>query len=133
MCGEAALVCGTKEPDIHFCCSAAKIVNTTLDAPLSWRNFAETLQHYKISIGEKDAREAYLDCLAEACLAEKMDEIYATGDEFSNLSDAAEEAEEAGDTETSRRLAKEADEKAQQQMKILRDARAKAESLASVL
>lgn len=133
VCGEKALACETRNEGIHFCCSASKIVNTTLEAPLSWADFAATLQHYEIRISEKDAREAYVDCLAEACLEEKIGEISAMGSEFASISEAAEEAEGTGDTETARKLQTEANSKAMSQMMLVRSTRAKAESLASVL
>lgn len=133
VCGGSALSCATKDADLHFCCSAEKIQHPSLEAPLSWEHFVATLCHYGINMGKADTKDAYVDYLAEACTSDKSDDLIAAGDAFTSLSDAAEEAAEAGDLEKSRKLADSAHEKAQEMMGIARKAREEAEMLAEAL
>lgn len=133
ICGSSALSCATKDADLHFCCSAEKIQHPSLEAPLSWEHFVATLRHYGISMEKADTKDAYVDYLAEACTSDKSDDLIAAGDAFTNLSDAAEKAAEAGDLEKSRKLADSAHEKAQEMMGIARKAREEAEVLATAL
>lgn len=133
VCGRAALACETEDPDIHHCCSAAKIMNPTLDAPLSWRHFSDTLRHYGIRMKTAQAREAYLDYLEDACMEERSDEIEASGDEMERFADALDAAQVAGDAERARDLGKSVDEKIAETDTIVREALNKAKRLAAIL
>lgn len=133
ICGREALACHTKPPDQHHCCSAAKILNPTLQAPLSWGSYSKTLAHYGIRMKRSQAQKAYLDYLEDACLAERIEEIDAADSEMERFLDDADASDLAGDVEQAREMRKSADQKIAETMLIVRQARNKAKSLAAVL
>ena len=133
VCGKDALVCGVKEPEIHHCCSAAKILNPTLDAPLSWRAYADTLSRYGIKMKTAQAKAAYRDYLQDACLSGRSGEIEAAGDDMERFADALDAAQVAGDGERSQEMGRLVDEKIAETKNIVREAMQKAEKLAAVL
>ena len=96
-------------------------------------HFAATLRHYKIRIDTKDAREAHVDCLAEACYYEKADELDALLDALAELAAELDQAEMDGDIESQSRLRATRTQKGQQHMRILKGTRKKAERLAATL
>lgn len=132
-CGSDAAGCASDRPDTHFCCSAHKILNPTVEAPLSWRHFYDTLAHYEIRVGKQDAKEAYFDYLSAACMLDISDEIETVSDSLAELSDASQDAEDAGDEELSMRLAEKAYEKALEMMDLASKAEIRAKSLARSL
>ena len=133
VCGQSALACAAKGEHLHFCCSAEKILRPTLEAPLSWRDFSDTLRHYGIRMKPADTEEAYLDCLAEACIAARSDEIEAARLEIRKFSDSADFAVTAGDLDAARTFSQSAYEKTLEMRRIVREARTRAKSLAAVL
>lgn len=133
VCGSNAAGCDSRGPELHYCCSAYKILNPTVEAPLSWRHFCDTLAHYKISISEQDAKEAYQDYLNSACLLDASDEITAASKSMCDLNAAEDAAEDAGDKELAGHLAQEAYEKMEEMMGLVSEAKARARSMAASL
>ena len=132
-CGSNAAGCGSGRTELHFCCSAHKILNPSVEAPLSWQNFCDTLEHYEIHVSKQDAKEAYQDYLSEACMLDVSDEMATASASLAELSDASQDAEDAGDEELSMRLADKAYQKASEMMELASNAESRAKSLARSL
>lgn len=132
-CGSNAAGCDSGRSEIHYCCSAHKILNPTVEAPLSWQHFRDTLAHYKIRVSEQDAKKAYQDYLDEACLLDASDDIAAASKSMCELNAAEDAAEDAGDKELAGHLAKDAYEKMEEMMGLVSEAKARARSMAASL
>lgn len=132
-CGSNAAGCDSDRPEPHYCCSAHKILNPTVEAPLSLRRFRDTLAHYEIRVGKRDAKKAYFDYLSEACMLDISDEIETVSASLAELSDASQDAEDAGDEELSMRLADKAYEKTLEMMELASKAEGRAKSLSRSL
>ena len=130
-CGSNASGCDNGRPEPHYCCSAHKILNPTVDAPLSWRHFCDTLAHYEIRVSGEDAKQAYLDYLSEACLLDASDDIAAASKSMCDLNAAEDAAEDAGDKELAGRLAQGAYEKMEEMMELVSEAKARARDMAA--
>ena len=130
-CGSNASGCDNGRPEPHYCCSAHKILNPTVDAPLSWRHFCDTLAHYEIRVSGQDAKQAYLDYLNEACLLDASDDIAAASKSMCDLNAAEDAAEDAGDKELAGRLAQGAYEKMEEMMELVSEAKARARDMAA--
>ena len=104
-----------------------------MEAPLSLRRFRDTLAHYEIRVGKQDAKKAYFDYLSEACMLDISDEIETVSASLAELSDASQDAEDAGDEELSMRLADKAYEKTLEMMELASKAEGRAKSLSRSL
>lgn len=117
----------------HFCCGAHKILNPSLESPLSWSEFAAVLEHYSVHLPEGWAEEGYRDYLMDACMGDVSDQIDEADMKMVELYDSAVIAEESGNSELARTLFDKAHIWSQKSMQLVKKARTRASELAAAL
>ena len=119
--------------DQHFCCGAHKILNPSLEAPLSWEKFAAVLYHYRVKLRSGWAEEGYRDYLMDACLRDVSGQIDEADAKMTEFYDSAVFAKENGDLESARSLFDRAHNCSKQSMHLVKKARSRALELEASL